>query len=492
MRDRLILIGVVGFASGILCRSLFEIPWPVTAVIAVVALGSFLLWRLRATFIYGAVSVLFIFLAIGAYRTALVPSEPPAEFMALIGHNVDLEGIIIRDPDIRESTARLTVEVMVGNEQTRFIAVTQLYPEHVYGERIHVRGKLTAPEPFETDGGRVFQYDRFLRKDGLYGVVDSAQVETIQAPTGLYALFGSLYELKQRFADGMEAAIVEPYASLGIGIVAGGKQGLGKDLLDAFTIAGLLPIIVLSGYNVMIVAEAVMRSLRFMPKRAAVLIATIVIALFVLAAGAGASAVRAGIMAGVGLFARASGRTYDAIRALVAVFVFMLLMNPYLLAYDPGFGFSFAATLGLIIGAPVIEPYLMRLKNAFLRDILATTVAAQLFVLPLLLYQTGNLSLVSVPANLLVLPVIPFAMLFSGVAGFVGILMPVLATVVGVPALLLLGYVVWVAEIAARLPFSHIIIPAFPFVFVIVAYVLLMVLMSRLESNAPLAGQEAR
>ena len=88
----------------------------------------------------------------------------------------------------------------------------------------------------------------------------------------------------------LESALPEPHASLAEGILVGGKQGLGPDLLDAFTVAGLLPIIVLSGYNVMIVAESVLVLLGVLPKRYALFLSGITVAVFVFIAGGGSSA----------------------------------------------------------------------------------------------------------------------------------------------------------------------------------------------------------
>ncbi|MEK7080118.1 MAG: ComEC/Rec2 family competence protein, partial [Patescibacteria group bacterium] len=217
----------------------------------------------------------------------------------------------------------------------------------------------------------------------------------------------------------------------------------------------------MSGYNVMIVAEAVLKTARRLPKHIAASIAGVAILLFVLAAGGGASAVRAGLMAGVALFARATGRTYDALRALIAIFVLMLLLNPALLVSDTGFQFSFVAALGLILGTPLVEPRLMFIHNALLREVVATTIAAQVFVLPLLLYQTGNLSLVALPANILVLPTVPLAMLLSAIAGFVALLVPVAATIVGAPAFVVLWYITSMASWPAALPLAQVIIPQF-------------------------------
>jgi competence protein ComEC len=157
----------------------------------------------------------------------------------------------------------------------------------------------------------------------------------------------------------------------------------------------------------------------------------------------------------------------------------MLLWNPLLLAFDVGFQFSIAATLGLILATPIVDKWITFVRNGFLREIIATTIAAQLFVLPLLLYHTGNLSLFALPANVLVLPVVPFAMLFAFIAGLAGILTPLIAPALGIPAYILLAYVVAVGEWGAALPFAHVIIPAFPFAVVVLLYFLLWRLLSR-------------
>jgi competence protein ComEC len=190
-------------------------------------------------------------------------------------------------------------------------------------------------------------------------------------------------------------------------------------------------------------------------------------------------------MACLALFARSTHRTYAALRALLLVLLLMLAWNPLYLAFDPGFEFSFAATLGLILGAPILIPRLLWIKNPFLREIVATTVAAQVAVLPLLLWQTGNLSLVALPANILVMLVIPLAMALSFIAGLIGVIVPFIAPAVGIPAHLLLSYIVAVASYGAALPFAHVVLPAFPFALVVVLYALLFWLLKRLERNAP-------
>lgn len=474
MGNALLLAGLLGFASGILCRSFFFFSWPTIGfvlLLAIVVSACRFLRRRTAYLLCGAV---LLGCVLGAARVMLVPAAMPDTFLPYIDTEVSLEGTIVAEPDIRETTQRLTIETGEGVNRVKLLAVAPLYPEVRFGDQVEVRGKATRPEPFLTDTGRTFRYDRFLAKDGIFVLVTPASVKPLYPGEGLdVRITGALIDGKRAFQEGIANALPEPGASLASGLITGGKQGLGEGLLDAFIVAGLVHIVVLSGYNVMIVAEGVLRAFGFLPRRVGALIAMLTIALFVVAAGAGAASVRAGLMAGLGLLARATGRTYAVVRALLAVAAIMLLLNPLLLAFDPGFQLSFMATLGLILFAPVLEARLAFLPSAFWRDIIAATLAAQIFVLPLLLYQTGLFSLVSLPANLLVLPIVPLAMALSAVAGVAGMLVPALAPFFGLPAYLVLTYILEVARFMSTLPLASVLVPQFPFLLVLLAYVAL-------------------
>lgn len=486
MTERLLMWGAGGFVSGILCRSLFVWGWQVSVFILILSFLFLVSWSHYRIRTYACLGVLLLCFVLGAVRVESMPQKLPPNLEKMIGTSVTLKGEVMQDPDVRESAQRVQIEVREGGERARILAVLPRYPRLELGDVITVTGKLTLPEAFATDGGRSFDYPQFLAKDGVFAVLLRANSVLEGRNQSLQvSMLRGLFDVRHAFETGVSRALREPAGALALGLVAGGKQGLGKALLEAFTIAGLLPIVVLSGYNVMIVADAILRGFRFMPKQVAVATAIITIVLFVIASGGGSSAVRAGIMAGIGLFARATGRTYHALRILIAVLVLMLISNPLFLLYDPGFQFSFVATLGLIVGSPLVVSRLGFIKNALLRETAATTIAAQLFVLPLLLYETGNLSLVALPANMLVLPLIPLTMLLSFIAGLVGVLIPPLAPLVGLPAYACLTYIIVIAEALAALPFSSVMIDSFPFGIVVVLYALLALLIWYVKQNCP-------
>ncbi len=480
---------VTGFVSGVFLRSLLftdSAPLIFALFLAVILAGATFLTARRA---YTLGAVFCMFLALGGLRAGLAESPLPNTFLADLKHRVTYDAIVVGDPDLRDTNQRVALLVTKGDVKVKMLAVAPRTPEVKVGDTVRVSGTLSVPEPFADDNGRVFRYDKYLERDGIRFVLNFAtlRVEKIAPWYSVSALFA---RIKHAFINGLNAALPEPYASLAGGIVIGGKSGLGNDLKDAFVRSGLVHIIVLSGYNVMVVAEWVMAALALtrLKKRYAIAAGILALILFVGIAGATAPAIRAALMAVIALYARATGRTYAASRALLVVVLAMLVWNPLYLVFDPGFGLSVAATVGLIWLAPLIEARLMKIKNAFLKNAIATTLAAQIAVLPLLLYNTGNLSFVAIPANILIVPFVPLAMAWSMIAGLGGMIfgaiLPFGAIVLGLPAYLLTAFLIFVAQASAALPYASILLPAFPFILTLTAYAALAYAIARLNRSS--------
>lgn len=474
----LLLAIVGGFAGGIFFASV--LPPTISAALFLVVLAgvcSIAAWRTRR-FAYVLLAVFFIASALGVGRMLLLQETAPTAFQQDVRHRVSYTGTVVSNPDLRDSTQRVVVRIENGAAHTQVLVVTKRYPTLTVGDMVRVWGTLSTPSAFTSNDGRTFHYDQYLAKDGVYLELNFASIEILQhAPW--YSLTAFLSHAKQSFLRGINTALPEPFASFAGGIVIGGKSGLGAELEDAFIRSGLVQIIVLSGYNIMVVAEWVMvllQSLR-VPRQVRALAGAAALLLFVGMAGLSATAIRATLMALIALYARATGRTYVAGRALVVTIGLMLLYSPLSLVYDPGFDLSVAATAGLIWLAPILETQFAYIKNTYWKNALATTLAAQIAVLPLLLYETGNLSFVSIPANLAVIAVMPLAMGVSALAGIGGVVfgnvLPIASIVLGMPAYLVSAYCIWIAKTSAALPGSAALVPAFPFAFVVLLYALL-------------------
>jgi competence protein ComEC len=384
---------------------------------------------------------------------------------------VHLEGRIVDEPEERGMLQHVVVEVDTLVEvdarhalaSTGVLLILDRHAVLAYGDRIAIVGTLTLPEVFETESGRTFDYQSYLAKDGIYYQMFRPEVEQVARRQGSIVKH-ALFDLKHAFLRGLESVLREPHGALAAGLIVGTKQSLGEKLLDQFRAAGLVHMIVLSGFNLAIVASAIGRVATFVVRRnAAIILSAVGIVAFAILVGGGATVVRASVMALVALLARALGRPFDAARALAFAGAMMLLHNPLILFHDPSFQLSFLATLSLVVLAPLLEQRFAWITERFgIREIIVATITTQLFVLPLLLYETGTLSLWSLPANVLVLPLVPPTMFFAALAGGVAMLTTSLAFPFAFVADLLLSYELLVVRLVAALPFAHLTLPAFP------------------------------
>lgn len=394
-----------------------------------------------------------------------------------VGEEVEVVGVVAREVEHRQSTQRLLIETQTVTllreeypAEVKVLVSTELFPEISYGDRVKVAGELARPENFTTEIGKEFDYENYLRKDGIFYTMSFVNVEVLASGEG-NALKSGILKLKGRFLESIESIIPVPESSLLSGLLLGVKESLGKDLEQDFIDTGLVHVIVLSGYNVTIIAEAIIKTLSFVSISAGIYIGGFAILLFAVMTGAGATIIRASIMALLALIARATGRPYAITRALLLAAFIMVLHNPYILVFDISFQLSFLATLGLIYLSPVFEKFFRFLPKAFaIREITSATLATQLFVLPFILYKIGNLSLIAPITNLLVLPLIPATMFYGFLTGLFGLVTNFLGAPFGFIAYLLLKFEIGVVELFAKLPFANIEISKFPFVLVLVSY----------------------
>jgi len=383
-----------------------------------------------------------------------------------------LVGKIVAEPEEREGNTRLIVKETITGE--KILVFTERFPAYFYGETVQLAGELRQPENFETESGQIFEYEKYLAARDIGRQFFYPEIKKVSpAP---WSVLGGLIRLKKTFQQKIEKVIPEPASALASGILLGGKSGLGEELEEVFRRVGISHVVVLSGFNLSIVASYILRALFFLPHAWAISGSVLGVLFFSLMVGGGASVARASVMAILGLLARGYGRIYEAGVALVFAGVLMTLWNPKILIFDLGFQLSFLATLGLIYLSPLIESRLRFVPTRLgLREVISTTLGAQAAVYSWLIYKTGNISLIGFLANIVILPAIPLGMLLSfltGLAGFLGSF-PSLPFAYG--SYFVLGYIIKSAQFFARFPLASVTISAPPLWLVLVSYGLLVV-----------------
>lgn len=410
-------------------------------------------------------AVFFASFALGLARAEIfIAAEEERTLASHIGKDRVLEGIIINDPERRDTSLQLYLNVFsVDDVPAKGMALVSLTREVQlsFGDHIRVQGDLVVPQAFETDTGRLFDYPSYLRARGISAVMRYATLEEHVASE--WSVRGTLFDIKHSFEHSLRQLLPEPNASLMEGILLGERRGIPDDLNRALIVVGLIHIVVLSGYNISIVAEQALRFFNlFLSRKAALVVGAGAIVFFALMVGAGATVVRATMMGLIAILARVLNRPAAALRALSVAAVVMVIWNPIVL-YDPSFILSMLATFGLITLSPAVEQHLTFVTERFgLRSIVASTIAVQIYLLPALLYMTGTLSVFALFANALVLPLVPILMLMGFLAGVLGLIHGALALPFAVTAHALLVWITSIAGGIAALPLSSATVIAFP------------------------------
>ncbi len=471
MSDRYFYALTISFFVGVSIASLgYQISFLWLA--GFVLLASLIAWK-KGMLLLTILS--FIFYGAGFLRMEISRSDyHPLD--TSIDETIELQGIICDDPQPKETSLRFCLKVE-GVPQ-KILVVSERYPEYRYGDELRIKGKLELPENFESyEGGPEFDYISYLAKDSVRYVMYRPDVEKIGEGKGSRVL-GFFISSKASFVSRIEEFFIEPQSSLLSGILIGEKGSLPKDVIDDFKISGLQHILVLSGYNVTIVAESFMKMFSFMPVALGRGFGAASIIFFALFTGASATTIRASIMALIVLLSRSTARAYDISRALVAAAFCMVLHNPMILMFDVSFQLSFIATLGLIYVAPLVNDRLGWVTEKMnMREILSSSIGTQVLVVPFLMHVMGSVSLISLVTNLFVLPTIPFSMLAGFLAVAASLVSDTVAIILSWIAQVPLSYILFVADLSAKIPFASLNITMSTFM-LIVSYALIIWLLT--------------
>lgn len=416
----------------------------------------------KKTFIF--LALLFFALGAVSLRMSVLQESfisPPLQ--RAVGQIASLRGVIIEDPDARDSSVMLAVEVSEVNgvpAKAKVRVSVDRFSEFFYGDEVRIRGIPTVPESFATESGALFDYRHYLLAHGITYEIKQAQVHTVGHGKGTF-IIASLLEVKRLLSHQIGVILPEPKSALLSGLLIGEKQSLGKHITDLFRNAGVVHMIVLSGYNVSLVARAIQKVCEsFLPRALGFIAGGIGLVAFAVMTGASETTVRASIMALIMLVATALRRPSDALRVLTLAAGIMLFLNPYLLLYDLSFQLSCLATFGLILLSEPVAQFLKFIPEKFgFREVVASTIATEIVVAPILIVSVGQVSIVSVATNLAVLFAVPWTMLFGFIATILSFVSVFLAFPFTFLAYGLLNYILVVAMWFGSLPFAIITIP---------------------------------
>ena len=284
-----------------------------------------------------------------------------------------------------------------------------------------------------------------------------AAVFSVRSPPQLLGRPPAVQRAAGHLRAGLRAAVDGlPAAERGLvpGLVVGDTAAMPVELEQDFRTAGLTHLTAVSGANLVIVVGFVLyvgRWLGFRVRWLPVLGALALVG-FVVLARPQPSVLRAAAMGLVGLAALATGRRRGSLAALAAAMLALLLLDPWL-ARSYGFALSVLATAGLLLIAPGWTRWMCaNVSPPRWHRPSPCPAAAQVACAPVVALLSGQVSLVAVPANLLVAPAVAPATVLGVLATLAGAVSDPAARAFGWLAGLPAWWIVTVAQRAAAVP----------------------------------------
>ncbi len=196
------------------------------------------------------------------------------------------------------------------------------------------------------------------------------------------------------------------------------KSSLDQNVYKQFINSWIVHIIAVSGGNIIMIIVFLNFILFFLPFKIRIFSILSIVVYYSFICGLDSSVVRATIMWWLWLFALLSGHTTNIWRFLQIAFVIMLIINPFSIIYDLGFILSFLAIVWILIFAkftikiPEIIPKYKKISIIIFNNYLLPTLWATIFTMPAILIYIWQFNIMGIIANLLVLPFIPFLMIY--------------------------------------------------------------------------------
>lgn len=378
-------------------------------------------YRILHAFHFVIIASYFLFLFFRK-RSILLPCILTTAFFSFYMFWIDHNNQTILPQNKTEFSVRLIMPVVIDGDRLKAIVKTKerekvqlvyrLKSESEKKELSHLtigmvcsfKGMLESPEP--PRNFYAFDYRQYLRFQHIHWIVRPQSFSLRQCHLTSLTWYETLLSLRQRGLDEIEASF--PPSTVGIvqALVYGERTEMDDSLLEGYQKLGLVHLLAISGSHVTLLVGACFYALiRFLTRETAALLLLCLLPIYIVITGASPSVVRASLMAMIVLWIRYKKSSIPPLDAISWTCIVMMIVQPYTL-FQAGFQLSFIVSSALVLSIQVIEQYSSAIVRLFL-----TTLIAQISALPFLLYHFFEFSLLSIPFNIVFVPLYSFVIL---------------------------------------------------------------------------------
>jgi competence protein ComEC len=489
------LYALVCLAGGILLGDIFDLLIALLFSLLILTLVFSIIFLIRKeTFNISLFLVLALILS-GFLRHEILTRQLPANHISNFLSSVSavtITGEIAAEPDVRKDKTFITVEMKTLSDGYKIhntcggaiLKVKEPTFRFDYGDKIRLKGYLMEAASRRNPGA--FDYQRYLNRRGIFGVVSLShadQVEVLDRGEAGFYQSQIVIPLRNWIKRVFDKTLSGDHKALLAGFLLGETREISKDVYAIFRNTGTVHLLVVSGSNVWLVVGFILGTLTLLriPRTAAVLLSLVCILLFANLVNNDPPVVRAGIMAGVVLLGSLIYRDIDLVNIVSFAALLILLFSPLFL-FDAGFLLSFASVFGILLLYPklsqLVSRYIDKSHTRLWHWVIMPaliSISVELALFPILAYYFNVVPTIVVLANIFIVPLAGLSVVLTCFTIFSALFSISLAGIFSAANWLCLDLTLRLTEFFATLPATKVTIPTPSMLSFIIYYIFLWV-----------------
>lgn len=449
---RLICIASIGYILGIILRLYFS---SITFFIALLCI--FALIKKDKKIIILLVFVILSFIYIDILEN---------EYNRIENKQIEEKAVIISDIQEKEYKYIYEAKFLKNNKKVLIsIKKSQQIDKINYGDLIYLEGKLEIPKIATNYKG--FNYRQYLKTQKIQGIVIADNVKILKAKYKN----NLIYQIQKKIKAIIKEKLPDETGNLLLAILVGDKKDLSEQIQINFKNSNLSHMLAVSGAHVsyIIVGLTYITQNSIMGKRKGRVFCIFFLIIFMAITNFTPSVTRACIMAILTLVSKILYKKADIYTNISISALIILLYNPYSLL-DLGFKLSFGGTIGIIIFMRFIkkkqeEPKLLN----YIKQMALVSICANIIIIPIIMNNFNTVSLTFLVSNILASPILAIIVIVGFSIIIISIISHSLSNLLVFWLNPILNLLIKISSFCSKLPFAKILVVT-PYIFNIIFY----------------------
>lgn len=362
----------------------------------------------------------FIILITSILLSNIIITQKENKFKNTYKNTNEIQVTAIVKSQVQEKEYGNEFKIQITNtnlKHTKLIVTDKQRQKIQYGDIIKIKGKYKKIISYKNKGA--FNYEKYLKKENIYGKLEVEKIEKIGQSKNPYKIF---IQINQTIKNKLETNFSSQTSSMLKALILGDKDEIDDKIKDQFRDNGLSHILAISGMHIsciILISQKILDKIsKSNNKKKIILI--ILLTIYGLTIGFISSAIRAIIMASLGIIAKLIHRKNNKLIDISIACLIIILYNPYYIT-DSGFLLSFGATIGIIYIFPKINK--IKIKSKFIKyffEIFLVSIAVNISILPIIIYFFKKISISFFITGLVMTPLV----FLIEILGIISIIIP--------------------------------------------------------------------